>query len=756
MASIHLTTLGALRARTGDGLAADWLTRRPRLVALAVYCGLEGRDGWLAPDTLTTLFWPEAEGRRSGRLLSQLFYEAAGEAGFRLDERKRGAGIRLVPGAVQCDAAELLFGEVDAAWVAEHVAGDLLPGLAVPGSQALDDWLAAARTRVRQRAVSLLLAGAAAEPDRAVAYARHALRLEPWNADAATSLIRALGRAGAAPDAYREFQSFRAYLQAELDLDPPPAVTIEVLRVCGPGQPATPAEPGVPEAGDVAPHVPDAAPPPRVTRHPVRRATAAAALTLAATAAAVLLWLRPPAASAGGPEVWAADLAVTAAAADGDAAWNAVVAPELMTRLSRRGMRVLVAPERGGQAPFALAGSVRAADGAVAGTVRLLDTRTGALVGAWDVTARADGLGDVATAVADSIRTSMGRASALAAWHGSGRPAAAVQALADAHAEFEAATAAIRQGAAALGDSRLAVADTLALAAAALAPGWAEPHLLRAAALEHRALRAMAAGNPAASGQALGAAVAAADAAVRLDGGVAALERRGTLHYLAWRLDVPVAGDAWQAAHADLEAAGRSPEATSHSWVMLSSLHAAAGRHNDAYAAALEAMRRDVFGARSEQVLARLFMSAFHAGRDGEARAWCDEAARRSPGKWHVAQCQLMSLAFRADVSAATIAGTSPDLQREAPAVATATRPLLELLRAAVLASNGFDADARAVLHRAADAAQVHPEGAYYAAKAYAQLGELRHAQELLAGYIREGPGGRATVMHDRWFEPLR
>jgi DNA-binding SARP family transcriptional activator len=775
MSSLHLTTLGAVRARTADGIEADWLPGRPRLVALVTYCAMEAPHGWLATDTVTDLFWPEREARRGGRRLSQLFYEAARHAGFRLDQRARGTAMRLVPGVLHCDAAELLHGDVDAAWAAKHVHGELLPGLSFPAGPGFDAWLTAARDRVRARAVSLLLAGAGSAPDRAIEYARLAVRLEPWNEEATTSLMQALGTVGAAPEAWLVYGAYRAYLRDELDLDPPACVTAEVLRVCGSGAAASPttyehpatvqatvgagpalgsAEPDV--GGDVVSRAAEGSPPPPRRPWRPRRATAAAALVFAATAAAAVLWAT--ASSADEPQTWAADLAVRAGTGE-DAAWRTVIAPELMTKLSRGGMRILHGladdTRTDGLAPYELAGTFSAGDNEVSGTIRLTDLRTGALLRSWSVAADGDRMNDVAHAISDSIRSAMNSALLLWGYHSSGRAAAAIDALAHAHMEYEAAATAIRQGAATVGEARLALADSLATAASRHDPRWAEPHLLRATVLEHRATRAVAVGNHPAARAHVAAAIAEATRALALNAGTAGRVLRGDLYYLAWITDTPLTADALAAAEADLMVAARSPHASARTWMTLSGLHHAAGRHADAYASALQALRSDVFGTRTDNILMRLFLSAFDGGDDAAARTWCDEIVRRSPGKWHAVRCRLSIHAFQPAVTADQIESIPIDLSREAPALAVAMRARLEALRAVVLASNGFHDQGRSILGDL-DLSDPSSELLHYAALVHAQLGELERARELVDLYMRHGGPARATVTQSRWLAALR
>jgi tetratricopeptide (TPR) repeat protein len=274
--------------------------------------------------------------------------------------------------------------------------------------------------------------------------------------------------------------------------------------------------------------------------------------------------------------------------------------------------------------------------------------------------------------------------------------------------------------------------------------------------LERRALRAMAAGHTAAGDAFLAAAIDEAGRAAERGATVPARELRGTLYYLAWVTGTPLSVDARAAAEADLAHAARSPHASPGTWATLSALHHAAGRHADAYAAAEQALRGDVFGSRTDNILMRLFVAAFDGGRDEAARAWCAEIARRAPGRWQAAQCALQSHAFRPGTTPREIAEVDADLSREPTDIAAAMAPRLELLRAAVYASNGFHKEARRILARSDAAAQPASELPRYAAMAYAQLGEPERARELLELFMRSGGATRATVVHGRWFAGLR
>jgi DNA-binding SARP family transcriptional activator len=776
VARIHLISLGDMAARGEGGADVAWLARRPRLFALLVYCAVEGHRRPVSVDAICELFWPDTAAAKARQLLAQLLYQAARDAGVRLEERNRAGTIRVRPDVVWCDAAELLHGTVSAEWVAAKGRGEMLPGFALPGSHAFDDWLDRTRAAVRRRAVERLTT-AHGPPEARRAHARLALELDPCDTAAAAAAIRALGEAGDSTEAFRVFSDYRARLIEQLDLPVPAVVTAAVRRACAtpPEPPPDPPPPAGSRADESFPAEPfarsptalgrqrvDALPAQLNARAPTTRRiftavrlqkTLGVALLFGAVAAVAVLWLRPSPARGGESAAWAADLVIVGDAG-ADAAWASAVAPMLIDRLAERGMRLLyvTAPGLRGGAPYVLHGSVLRQDSMVTGTLQVADSRSGAVLGSWQVNAKTAGLDGVIAAVADSIRAALARATALDVMRESGRSDAAVHALLQARREFDGAVAALKEGAAGVGAARLTLADSLAGAAAAFDPAWPQPYLLRARVLEWRALHARMAGERDEWRQLLTVAVDEASRAVELGAGVQGREIRGSLYYLAWASGVLLAADARAGAEADLAYAAASPHATPQSWATLSALHHAAGRHADAYAAALAAFRSDALGRRTDDIMMRLFVAAFDGGRDTDAHRWCDEVVRRSPRQWQAAYCLLMTHAFRPYGSAADVAALRIDLSREPPHTTTVMAPMLELLRAAVHASNGHVDDARRILATIDAAAEPTSELPHYAAMAYSQLGDHANAERLLRLYIDNGGPSRASVVHSRWF----
>jgi DNA-binding SARP family transcriptional activator/tetratricopeptide (TPR) repeat protein len=770
---IRLLALGGQAAVSGDGTPVPWLARQTKLFTLLVYVSFQ-EPRWVSLETILELFWPEADAAHARKAFNQLMHSARNELGRDVLERQGPSLIRL-SSTVSCDAAEVLAGRSSSDLV-KLASLELLPG--VSGSAGFLHWLDGARASLCRHLVAELTSPSA--PTDAATQcirARAALTLDPGSGSAALQLVRALDSVGATTEVWRFFEEHRTRLRDDFDLPVPPELAREVLRICGSAAQvaatsettATPAtSAAVPSnaasthaspADDAATPSIDAAAsplrPPLAARRFVTPAIAAAAFLLCASAA-YLLWLRPGPAL--GRDLWAAELLVEEPA--GQSAWAQGVAPLLSHRLAERGMTLVHAPAYSRQdVPFFVRGRVAAAYDAITGVVQLHDARNAALVASWKLETTAAALdGDVAS-IADSVRVIIGRRMAVDVIRG-GRVPAAVDALVAARTRYDAALIASRSGASALAESGLAAADSQAQVAMRLDARWAQPHLLRGLVLEQQALRAVGQRDDAVAKRLVSDAVSEATRALEQGEDHAARELRGKLYYFAWALDA--LPHALRLAERDLTTVVASGRASPRTWSALSGVHHASGRMNDAYAAAERALSMDVFGANSESALLRLHNAALDAGRREDARRWCVELKRITPGRWPGSWCELQGLAATRKtaasqrISAAEILAAPVDLSREAPESAALMRDRFTAMRAAVLASNAHTAEARAVLASVNVEASADLELYHYTARAYAQMGEYDVAREHLARFLaRSGPAAR-SVVHSWWLAPLR
>jgi DNA-binding SARP family transcriptional activator len=771
MSRIRLAVLGQMTAFTTDGAELTGLRRGPRLLSLLAYCALEGRGRWLSLEPVLELFW-EAGGdlARARRALNQLVSTARIELHTPLLERDNGR-IRLSPD-ITCDAAELLYGDPCPDAVADLAGAELLPG--VEGGHDFKEWLSRTRHRLRRQMVAVLTTPAAdLDAPAMLRRGRAALLLDAGNDAAAQMVIAGLARSGARGEAWQFFEEHRSTLDREFMLAPSSALTAVVTRECGSGSPAD-ARWAVAQSssrrddGATAVH-PAPAPatgavPPaeavRLRRNAGKRVLSVTAGSLAlmlAFQAVVYVRLDTPGVRGLQSGDRTADLVIDMHAPAGSDVWSMGVVPLLSHRLSDRGMRVSHASAAALMAaPFVLRGTV---SGTVAdhisGVIQLHDVASGALIGSWQLTSAASNVDDALAAIADSIRESAGRRVTLHAIRSSGRSPAAIDALLAARSSYEVAVAALRTGGAAIADDALAWADVHASRASRLDPAWSQPYLLRAEMLERRTLRAAASGDRAAALGLLDAAISEATAALERGAELQALELRGGLYYLAWALNAGLP-DARQRAEQELGLVVASGAASAHALATLSGLHHAAGRTRDALAAAEGALRRDVFGRRTTHILLRLHDLAFDEGRLDDARQWCAEIRRRSPGQWQSSYCALRSMAWDPSASAEQIEALLVDLSREPKPIADMAAPRLELTRAAVLASNGFGANARRIIDSIDPDDQTDSEILFDAAAARAQIGDLVGAAALFARFAETAGPAAHTSYYSRWLDPLR
>jgi DNA-binding SARP family transcriptional activator/tetratricopeptide (TPR) repeat protein len=754
--AISLRVLGRIEALDGAGRPVAALARRPKLAALLALCAIDGGSRGVPVEALCGLFWPDTELGRARRTLNQLVLEARLRLGSAVIEREGSTLLRVGPDALVCDAAELLRGHLDAAAVLEACRGELLPGVRLPSSPEFEDWLDRTRQRVRDAAVDVLLGAArAAPPAESLPLARRALELAPTSEHAAACVIETQAALGDRAAAWCTFVDFRERLSAQLDLKPTAKLTMTAARACGASGPASAPPLPMSESGLHAAPPPPPAPEPAAAagrrRRPGRPLVAMTILALAVLF--VSRHLPPGAIDAEPADGWPADVAVVVGGAASSPAWDSFLARELADRLAEHGTRV--ARTAGGRplAPVLVHGRVGQERDGVAGMVQLEDARTGALLGSWRLDATAAEIEPHLALLADSIRRAAGLARELDGLRRTPRHAAAAAAAVTARSRLHAVAEAASRGARHVVDLHLAAADSLARLAAAIEPAWAQPHLLLAETLDRRAVAAAAAGNlPAARGFVI-AGIEAATRAVELGAVERGLELRGGLRFFAGLVAAPLEEDAHAAALADLMRAVQGGTAGAQSWALLSTLHHIEGRMEDAYAAAETALRLDIFGRQTGHILLRLFHAAFDAGRDDDARRWCDRLGDRSPGRATAAECRLFTLAW-SGAEPQAIDAIDLALAAEPPAFARLIRPQLEIVRAAVLASNGHTAMTRQRL-AGTDTTAAGADMLVSLAMAHAQLGDADHALALLRRYLDDGTASRRAVLHSRWFRPL-
>ncbi|HEU5209624.1 MAG TPA: BTAD domain-containing putative transcriptional regulator [Longimicrobiales bacterium] len=237
-----------------------------------------------------------------------------------------------------------------------------------------------------------------------------------------------------------------------------------------------------------------------------------------------------------------------------------------------------------------------------------------------------------------------------------------------------------------------------------------------------------------------------------------ALEQRAAIRFIASIYATEEKPELLEQAEADARAALAVDPYRARAESLLSQIYVIRGDYRRAHDAALRAYRADAYAGNVEDVLHRLFETAFELGNDDEAAKWCDEMRRRAEGSWLRYRCELMLLAFgregTPDVRKSLLA---LDAARRVPYVAD-NRQINAQLTALVgvsYARAGMADSARVVLARAvaasAGASMVRP----LAANGLLRIGEQERALVLIREYMEALPRDRQRLLGSRILEPL-
>lgn len=226
MCSLQLRLLGGLEWRTAAGAALRLPTRKAEalLAYLAVQAPMTHRR-----ESLAGLLWGNVGDSSALASLRQAL-SLIGKASPQPLLEGSGRGVSLVPGVLGVDVADF---EAAASRLEDLAAlqtaaalyrGELLAGLDV-NEAAFQDWLGAARSRLRERAIQVQLHLAAAlekagELEHAVQAALRLLQIDPLAEAGHRSLMRLYAQQGRRAAALRQYQACVNVLQRELGAEP--------------------------------------------------------------------------------------------------------------------------------------------------------------------------------------------------------------------------------------------------------------------------------------------------------------------------------------------------------------------------------------------------------------------------------------------------------------------------------------------------------------------------------------------------------
>jgi serine/threonine-protein kinase len=412
-------------------------------------------------------------------------------------------------------------------------------------------------------------------------------------------------------------------------------------------------------------------------------------------------------------------------------------------------------------------GEVEATGARLRTTVRLVDGASGADFGRTSFEQPAGNLLGVqdtlAQKVSELVRERLGEEIRLREQKNRTRNVAAWALLQRAEQARKQAESLLEKNASAATD-QFDVADSLYAEASKADLHWPEPVVARAA-LAYRRSRLAGFDGIAAKpwidkGEKLAAAVLALNPQDP-DG----LEQRGNLRYWKWLLnlepDPAAAKRLLLDAERDLETTVKLRPSRASAWAMLSHLYNQTKGSTDAKLAARRAYEADAYLSNADQVINRLFLASYDLEQFVDAVHWCEEGARRFPGDFKFAKCQLWSLTTRA---------MEPDVARawkladSLPSLSPANRREIEarearMIVAMVLARAGLADSARAVARRARAGPDVDPTLDLVWDEIYVHilLGDKDQAIESLKSFLAANPDRRNELGESSnwWFRDI-
>jgi tetratricopeptide (TPR) repeat protein len=263
------------------------------------------------------------------------------------------------------------------------------------------------------------------------------------------------------------------------------------------------------------------------------------------------------------------------------------------------------------------------------------------------------------------------------------------------------------------------------------------------------------------------AAVAHADRALAIDAYEArAFELRGVARFLQWYRYRPSIRDEadrlFQSARQDLKDAVEEDNTLASAHNSLSLLHVQEGDFTSASIEAARAYEADAYLELADDILTRLFWSAYNLEQPTQALGWCDEGRRRFPEDVRFAECQMWLLTTGAkdpDVDAAwqlgsEVADGTPEPDREF------MRHAMGIVVGGVLARAELRDSARNVLvaHRAGPDVDPTLQLKQYEAYMRVLLGDMDEAIDLLREFFVANPeedhgGGESGEIFWWWRE---
>ena len=312
----------------------------------------------------------------------------------------------------------------------------------------------------------------------------------------------------------------------------------------------------------------------------------------------------------------------------------------------------------------------------------------------------------------------------------------------------------------------LAEADSLLGVAETLDPRWGEPAVLRGMVAHDRALYGTNT-TPSDVVALIDSGYARAERALALNKDDAgALELRGSLHLLRWdrglEANPAAVRNRLAEAEKDLRRATELDGERASAWWRLAGVLFERNDLTGGTFATLRAHEADAYLTEADQILYKLYSSAYDAERFTDAVKWCDEGGRRFPVDAKFARCQLYL--FTTSARAADPALAWQSLDRFRALLPERSRPLREregqMLVAAALSRAGLKDSARRTLERARGDPSIDPDGLLVSVEAFIreQMGDRGEALRLIREYLTAHPEHRTLLAQSQswWWKDLR
>ncbi len=215
---IELRVLGAIELRNESGRELAAVLAQPKRLALLIY--LAATPGFCRRDKLVGLLWPELEQSRARQALNKAVHHLRQSLGDAAIVSRGDQELALEPTVLGCDIRqfETALASRDLATAVNLYRGALADGLFVSETDEFERWLSTERERLRTEAASA--AGALADREASVEWARRAVELSPFDEPAVRRLMSLLARAGEVAGAAVAYDGLVRRLSKELDVAP--------------------------------------------------------------------------------------------------------------------------------------------------------------------------------------------------------------------------------------------------------------------------------------------------------------------------------------------------------------------------------------------------------------------------------------------------------------------------------------------------------------------------------------------------------